>query len=108
MENEENHSLVDQYRSAVEDVPASDFDQTILAAAGRQAAVRRLVRRARNAFLVTALAATAMSLAWRSQQLNVAQTRFADYGKSEGTTRSYLLDVTTPPYAGAGINEGAP
>jgi hypothetical protein len=30
------------------------------------------------------------------------------YGKSEGATRSYLLNATTPQYAGPGIAEGAP
>lgn len=108
MTHEGHSSLVDRYRAAVEEVPASDLDQIILAAARRQSAVRRFARRTRIAFFITAVAATAISLSWRSHQLNVAQTRVADEGKSEGATRSYLLNATTPPYSGAGIAEGAP
>jgi hypothetical protein len=108
MANEERDSLVDRYRASVEEVLASDLDQTILAAARQQSAVRRFARRTRIALFVTAAATLAISLTWRSHELNVTQTRVADYGKSEGATRSYLLNATTPPYSGAGITEGAP
>jgi ferric-dicitrate binding protein FerR (iron transport regulator) len=108
MTNEAHSWLVDRYRACVEEVPASNLDQTILAAARQQSAVRRFARRARVAFFVTAVAAIAIGLTWRSHQLSVAQTRVADYGKSEGATRSYLLNATTPPYSGAGITEGTP
>jgi hypothetical protein len=107
MTNEGQSSLVDRYRACAEEVPASELDRTILAAARRQSAVRRFARRTRIAFFVAAFAAIAVSLL-SSHQLNVTQTRVADYGKSEGATRSYLLDATTPPYSGAGISEGAP
>jgi hypothetical protein len=108
MTNEGRSSLVDRYRASAEEVPASNVDQTILAAARRQSAVRRFARRARIACLVTAVAAIAISLAWRSNQLNATQIRVADYGKNEGTTRSYLLNPTTLPNSGPGIAEGAP
>jgi ferric-dicitrate binding protein FerR (iron transport regulator) len=107
MTNEGHGWLVDRYRASVEEVPASGLDQAILSAARRQSAVRRFARRMRTAFFMTAVAAIAISL-WKSQPSNVTQTRVADYGKSEGATRSYLLNATTPPYSGAGIAEGAP
>jgi ferric-dicitrate binding protein FerR (iron transport regulator) len=107
MTNEEHCSLVDRYRASVEEVPASSLDQTILAAARQNSANRRFARRTRIAFFVTAMASIAISL-WRSHELNATQTRVADYGKSEGATRSYLLNATTPPYSGAGITEGTP
>jgi ferric-dicitrate binding protein FerR (iron transport regulator) len=108
MTNEEHDALLVRYRACAEEVPASQLDQTILTAARRQSATHRLARRTRIAFIVTAFAAIAISLTWRSHQLQVAQSRAADYGKSEGATRSYLLNVTTPQYAGPGIAEGAP
>jgi hypothetical protein len=106
--NEEHSSLVDQYRTSVEEVPLCDLDQTILGAARQQSAIRRFARRTRIAFFVTAVAAIAISFTWRSHQLNATRTRGADYGKTEGMTRSYLLSATTTPYSGAGITEGAP
>lgn len=108
MTSEEQRSLVDRYRTCVEEVPPCDVDQTILAAARRQSAIRRSARRMRIAFLGAAVAAIAISFTWKSQQLIVTQTRGADYGKTEGTARSYLLNATTPPYSGAGITEGTP
>jgi ferric-dicitrate binding protein FerR (iron transport regulator) len=108
MTNEEHDSLLDRYRACAEEVPSSHLDQTILAAAHLQSAVHRFARRTRNAVFIAAFAAIAVSLTWRSHQLNTAQSRAADYGKSEGATRYYLLNVTAPQYAGPGIAEGAP
>jgi hypothetical protein len=108
MKNEEQSWLVDRYRASVEEVPDSKVDQTILAAARQQSAVRRFARRTRIACFVTAVAAIAISFAWRSNQLNAPQIRVADYGKNEGGTRFYLLNATTPPSSGPGIAEGAP
>jgi hypothetical protein len=108
MTNEEHSALVDRYRASVEEVPASNVDQAILAAARQKSAARRFQHRTRMAFCVTAIVAIAISLSWRSHQLNVIQSRIADYGKSEGATRSYLLNAATPPYSGAGATEGAP
>ena len=108
MTNEEHDALLVRYRACAEDVPASHLDQTILAAARRQSAANRFALRMRIAFFVTASAAIAMSLTWRSHQLEVAQSRAADYGKSEGAARFYLLNATIPEYAGPGIAEGAP
>jgi ferric-dicitrate binding protein FerR (iron transport regulator) len=107
MTNEDN-SLVDRYRASVEEVPDSNVDQEILAAARQQSASRRFVRRTRMAFFVTAVTAVAIILTWRSHPLNPTQSHVADYGKSEGATRSYLLSAMNPPYSGAGITEGAP
>jgi hypothetical protein len=107
MTNEGHDWLVDRYRASVEEVPASGLDQTILSAARRHSAVRRFTRRMRTAFFMTASAVIAISL-FRTHPSDVTQTRAADYGKSEGATRSYLLNATTPPYSGAGIAEGTP
>ena len=108
MTNEEHDSLLDRYRACVEDVPSSHLDQTLLAAAHRQSAVHRFARRTQSAVFIAVFAAIAVSLTWRSHQLNAAQSRAADYGKSEGAARYYLLNVTAPQYAGPGIAEGAP
>jgi hypothetical protein len=78
MTSEEQSSLVDRYRTSVEEVPPCDLDQIILVAARRQSAIRRSARRTRIAFLVTAVAAIAISFTWISHQLNVTQTRGAD------------------------------
>ena len=108
MTHEEHDFLLDRYRACAEEIPSADLDRTILAAAQRQAAVHRFARRTRSAVFIAACAAIAISLAWRSHQLNLAQNRAADYGKSEGAARYYLLNVTAPQYAGPGIAEGAP
>jgi hypothetical protein len=108
MADEDQGFVLDRYRAGVEDVPGSDLDETILAAARRQSAARRAVRRTYAALFVAAFAAIATSLAWRSQQVRDTQSRVADYGKSEGAARSYLLNVTTSQYSEAGSAEGAP
>lgn len=106
--NEEQDALLVRYRACVEEVSASHLDRTILAAARRQSAAQRFARRTRFAFFLTAFAAIAIGLSWRSQQLRVDQNRTADYGRSEGAARFYLLNATTPGYTGPGIAEGAP
>jgi ferric-dicitrate binding protein FerR (iron transport regulator) len=105
MTTEKHSAFVDRYRASAEEVAASDLDQTILAAARRQAAIRRFTRRTRTAFFVTAFAVIAVSLLKSHPS---SQTRATDYGKNEGATRSYLLNATTPAYSGAGSAEGAP
>jgi hypothetical protein len=108
MTSEVHSWLIDRYRASFEEVPTSDVDRVILAAARRQSMVRRFARRTRIAFVVTAAAAMMICLTWRSHQLNAAQARVSDYGKVEGAARSYLLSATTPPFSGAGVAEGLP
>jgi hypothetical protein len=108
MTNDEPTLLVTRYRASVEDVATPILDKVILAAAGRQAAKRRLVRRG-GAFFVTLLTALGIGVAWHSNQTDRDRAIFVvtNYGTIEGLTRSYLLEVGTTQYSGPGLTEGA-
>ena len=100
--------LVNRYRASAEDIPVSNLDRVILTAARRRSAARRFAHRARIALFMTAAAAIPITLALRSHLFEPAQVRAADYGKSEGATRSYLLNAPVSQYSGAGVAEGVP
>jgi hypothetical protein len=104
----EHDWLIDRYRASAEDIPASDLDQTILSAARRHCAVRRGARRARILLMLAGFVATAVSIVLRPHPLGIAQSRSAEYGKSEGIARSYLLNTSIPDVSAAGIAEGTP
>jgi hypothetical protein len=104
----EHEWLIDRYRASAEDIPASDLDQTILSAARRHSAVRRGVRRARILLMAASFVAIAISFILRPHPPSIAQFRSAEYGKSEGIARSYLLNTSISDGSAAGIAEGAP
>ena len=107
--DDETTRLLNRYRASIEDVATPILDQTLMRAAARQAAKRRLVRRAQGAFFATVLAVTAISIGWHSDLSNTthATTTLTNYGTIEGLTRPYLLQVGTNPYSGPGLTEGA-
>ena len=101
--------LVTRYRASVEDVATPILDQVIMAAAGRQAAKRRFVRRAGGAFLMAALVVIGIGVGWHAHQSNTNRypPTVTNYGTIEGLTRPYLLQVGTTQYSGPGLTEGA-
>ena len=110
MTNDDHTLFVKRYRASVEDVATPTLDQVIMAAAGRQAAKRRFVRRAGGAFLVTAVAIVGIGLGWHTHQSNTNRSipTVTHYGAIEGLTRPYLLQVGTTQYSGPGLTEGIP
>jgi hypothetical protein len=100
--------FVTRYRASVEDVATPVLDEVIMAVAGRQAAKRRFVRRAGGAFL-TALTVLGIGAALHPHQSNTDRSTptVTDFGKIEGLTRPYLLQIETAHYSGPGLTEGA-
>jgi hypothetical protein len=109
MMDDETTLFVKRYRASVQDVATPALDQVIMAAAGRQAAKSRLVRRAGGAFAVTAIAVLGIGAAWRAHQSNADHSTLTitNYGSIEGLTRPYLLQVAPSQYSGPGLTEGA-
>ena len=107
MTNDETILFVTRYRASAEDEATPILDRAILAAAGRQAAKRRLVRYAGGGFFVTVLTALSVAVAWRFHQTDTGGATFTitNYGVIEGVTRSYLLEVGTTQYRGPGLTE---
>jgi hypothetical protein len=101
-------TLVNRYRAAVEDIPSPNLDQVINAAARRQAAKRRFSRRAKATLLVTAVVGLTVSSAWRTHQAktDLIVSKATNYGRIEGVTRPYLLQVGSPQFSGPGLTEG--
>jgi hypothetical protein len=109
MTNDDDTTLfVKRYRASVEDVATPTLDQVIMAAAGRQAAKRRFMRRAGGAFLVAAVAIVSIGVGWHAHQSNTNRSipTVTNYGAIEGLTRPYLLQAGTTQYSGPGLTEG--
>lgn len=104
----DHDTFVRRYRASVKDVATPHLDQVIMAAAGRQAAKRRFVRRAGGAFLVTALTVIGIGIGWHTYQSNTDRSTptITNYGTIEGLTRPYLLQVGATQYSGPGLTEG--
>ncbi len=91
MTEEDVSGWVMRYRSTITEEPASSFDEAILRAARRRAVHVRTMRRA---VVVLALAAVVIWPFWRLHVVRVAQAReVSGYGRQEGATRYYLLNV---------------
>jgi hypothetical protein len=95
-----------RYRLTVSAEPTTALDEIILAAASRRTARVRTVRRFS---LVLALAVVVIWPLWEVRVVRVAPpVRVTDYGRQEGATRYYLLNVAGVPYTGPGSEEQKP
>ena len=109
MTNDSTASWVAQYRASVCDTPTPMLDTAILSAARRQSASRRTVRHIRGASFIAAFALIALSAVWHVRQPGFdPRPAAADYGRYEGISRYYLLEVETPRFTGFGVHEGMP
>ncbi len=98
-----------QYRASVSDTPTPALDQAILAAAGRHTARRRAMRQLTGVSVIAVFAVLAISTVWHGGQSNShPQIVGADFGRLEGISRRYLMEVQTQPFTGFGIAEGRP
>jgi hypothetical protein len=94
-----------RYRATVDDEPTPGLDDVILKAANRRAMYVRTVRRGVVA-LVLALAAAPIWPLWHLQLVHAPRAKAAsDYGRQEGSTRYYLLNVAATSYTGPGSTE---
>jgi hypothetical protein len=94
------------YRATVSEESTTALDESILAAASRRTVHVRAVRRFS---LVLALAAVVVWGLWDVRSVRVAPpVRVTDYGRQEGATRYYLLNVAGDPFTGPGSEEQKP
>jgi hypothetical protein len=91
------------YRLTATEEPTPALDEAILTAA-RGRAMR--VRTVRRGIVGLALTAVVISSFWSANLLWVPQAKEAtDYGRQEGATRYYLLNVAAAPHTGIGSKE---
>ena len=101
-EDDVSHWLA-RYRSTITEEPTPALDEVILRAASRRALRVRTMRRSA---VVLALAAVVIWPLWRAHVAPAPQARdVSNYGRQEGATRYYLLNVATVPYTGPGSME---
>jgi hypothetical protein len=104
--DEDISQVLVHYRSTVAEESTTALDQIILAAASRRTAQVRAVRRFS---LVLTLAAVVICLLWEVRIVPVTPpVRVTDFGREEGATRYYLLNVASVPYTGPGSEEQKP
>jgi len=100
---EEISHWVRRYRSTIAEEPTPVLDELILRTARRRA-VR--VRTTRRSMVMLALATIFI---WPLWNLHVSRapeaTDVSSYGRLEGATRYYLLNVVPSPYSGPGTME---
>ena len=98
-----------QYRASVGDTPTPTLDQAILAAAARHLARRRATRLLVGVSAIAAFAMLTIGTMWHGGLSNShPQIVRTDFGRLEGISRRYLMEVQTQPFTGFGIAEGAP
>jgi hypothetical protein len=92
-----------RYRLTATEELTPGLDEAILGAASGRAMRVRMVRRSIVGF---ALAAVVISSFWSARLLRVPQAKeVTDYGRQEGVTRYYLLNVDVAPHTGIGSKE---
>jgi hypothetical protein len=98
-----------QYRASVSDTPTPSLDQAILAAASRQSAWRRVTRQLTGVSIIAAFAVLVIGTVWHGGLSNShPQIVRTDFGRLEGISRRYLMEVQPQPFTGFGIAEGRP
>jgi hypothetical protein len=98
---------VHRYRASAEDILSPDLDAFVLKAAARHAAQRRLMRAAAVLGAI-AVAAAFSSMAWRAHWTERTQAPVTQFGRLEGSSRAYLLQMNLNQYSEPGLHEGAP
>ena len=105
--DDELERCVHRYRASAEDISSPDLDAFVLKAAARHAMQRRVMR---TAVILGAIAAAGVisSMAWRAHWTAPTQVRATNFGRLEGGTRAYLLQMNLHQYSEPGLHEGAP
>jgi hypothetical protein len=108
MTNDEELELcVHRYRASAEELLSPDLDAFVLKAAARHATQRRVMRAA-AIFGAIVAAAVLSSMAWRAHWTPPSQARVTEFGRLEGSSRAYLLQMNLNQYSEPGLHEGAP
>jgi hypothetical protein len=109
MKIDDEKALVNRYRASVQDIQSPNLDRALKAAAIRQAARARISRRVGGSFLILTVASIALGTVWHVYRSSLHRNALAitDYGKIEGISTSYLLQVGAQRYSGPGTLEGA-
>ncbi|MGH9920262.1 MAG: hypothetical protein ACRD6W_15515 [Nitrososphaerales archaeon] len=103
MTEEDLSAVLPRYRSTVTDEPTPHLDELILRAAGRHSVRVRVMRRC---VVALALAALVTWPSWHLHGIRLQQARdMSGYGRQEGLTRYYLLNVASVQYTGPGSRE---
>jgi hypothetical protein len=106
MMEEEVQSWRARYRRTLTDEPIAALDEVILRAASRHATRVRTVRRSA---LLLVLAAVVMWPYWSKKEIHAPRaSQESGFGREEGATRYYLLNVAAVPYTGPGALEQTP
>jgi hypothetical protein len=108
MTNDDELDLcVHRYRASAENILSPDLDAFVLKAAARHATQRRLMPAAAILGAV-AVAAALSSMAWRAHWTPPTQARVTQFGRLEGSSRAYLLQMDLHQSSEPGLHEGAP
>jgi ferric-dicitrate binding protein FerR (iron transport regulator) len=105
--DDELDRCVHRYRASAEDILSPDLDAFVLKAAARHATRRRVMRAAAILGAIAAAAAFS-SLAWRAHWTEPTQARVTQFGRLEGSSQAYLLQMNLNQYSEPGLHEGAP
>jgi hypothetical protein len=99
---------VPQYRAATVDPLTPALDQVILEAARRHLNRRRNARHMVGTSVFGVVAILAASTTWRVHQPGYVPNPVTGYGRVEGISRRYLLEVQTHQFTGFEVTEGHP
>lgn len=98
-----------QYRASVGDTPTPSLDQAILAAARRHSARRRATRQFALVSVIAAFLMFAFGVVWHGDPPDSQpQIVGTGYGRLEGISRRYLMEVQTHQFTAFGIAEVSP
>lgn len=97
---------VAQYRASTVDPVTPDLDRAILAAARRHLVRRKYARRVLGTSFLGGVAILTVGVMWRAQHPGYLPHTITEYGRVEGISRRYLLEVQAQPFTGYGITEG--
>jgi len=104
--DDELDRCVHRYRASAEDNLSPDVDAFVLKAAARHATQRRVLRA--TAILAAIAVAALSSTAWRAHRTAPTQARVTQFGRLEGSSRAYLIQMNLNEYSEPGLHEGAP
>lgn len=106
MKNDSATPWVAHYRASTVAPETPALDQAILAAARRHLAGRRHARHFLGASVLGAVAILTVSTMWHVHDPGYLPHSVTEYGRVEGISRRYLLEVQTNQFTGYGITEG--
>jgi hypothetical protein len=105
--DDELDRCVHRYQASAADILSPDLDAFVLKAAARHVTQRRVMRAAAVVGAIAAAAAFS-SMALHTHRTEPTQARVTQFGRLEGSSRAYLLQMNLNQYSETGLHEGAP